>query len=90
MTCSILCSYEDLGETSLPSCDHTCTHLGIPIAGEVKEKEEWKKHVKGDKFSYHIMVDREIFTYRENKKILILNKKFKIFDFKWNNAQCYS
>ena len=43
------------------------------MAGEVKEKEEWKKHVKGDKFSFHIMVDREIFTYRENKKTANFN-----------------
>ena len=57
----------------MSSCDHTCTHLGIQIAGEVKEKEEWEKHVKGGKFSFHVMVDREIFTYQENKKTANFN-----------------
>ena len=57
----------------MSSCDHTCTHLGIQIAGEVKEKEEWEKYVKGGKFSFHVMVDREIFTYQENKKTANFN-----------------
>ena len=39
----ILCSYGNQVEISLSSCDHTCTHLGIVIAEEVKEKEELKK-----------------------------------------------
>ena len=32
------------------------------------------------KFSFHVMVDRELFTYVKNKKqlILIVNKKFKV------------
>ena len=37
-------------------------------------------------FSFHVMVDREIFTYvkNEHKLILIANKKFKI----GNGAVC--
>ena len=64
-------------------CGHTCTNLGIPIAGEVEEKEELKNLLKWVKFSFHVMVDREIFTYLKNKKLLFLtvNKKFLIFDF---------
>ena len=73
-------------ETLLSSCHHTCTHLGILIAGEVEEKEELKKLLMWGKFSFHVMVDCEIFTYLKNKKyvILIVNKKFKIV----NRAIC--
>ena len=28
------------GNLSLPSCGHTCTDFGIPIAGDVEGKEE--------------------------------------------------
>ena len=42
--------------------------LGIPITGEVEEKEELKKLLNLGKFSFHVMVDREIFTYGKNKK----------------------
>ena len=50
----------------------------------MKEKEELKNLSKGGKFSFYVMVDSEIFTYLKNKKylIIIVNKKFKIFDFK--------
>ena len=48
---------------------------------------KWKKRrnlSKWGKFSFYVMVDSEIFTYLKNKKylIIIVNKKFKIFDFK--------
>ena len=33
----ILCIYGNQAETSLSSCGHTCTFLGILIAGEVEE-----------------------------------------------------
>ena len=70
-------------ETSLWSCGHTCTDLGIPIAGKVEEKEELKNLLKWGKFSFYVMVDREIFTYLKNKKqlILIVDKNFKISTF---------
>ena len=72
-------------ETSLSSCGHSphIRHLCIPIAGEVEEKAELKNLLKWGKFSFHVTVDREIFTYLKNKKylILIVNKKFKIFEF---------
>ena len=73
-------------ETSLSSCGHVCTDLGILIDGEVEEKEEQKNLLKWCKFSFYVMVDREIFTYLKKKKkkkklILIVNTKFKIFDF---------
>ena len=50
----------------------------------MKEKEELKNLSKWGKFSFYVMVDSEIFTYLKNKKylIIIVNKKFKIFDFK--------
>ena len=38
----ILSSYGNQAETSLWSCGHTRTDLGIPIAEEVEEKEELK------------------------------------------------
>ena len=65
---SILCSYENQVETSLSSCRHTCTHLGILIAGEVEKKEKLKYLLMCGKFSFHVMVDRELFTYVKNKK----------------------
>ena len=55
-------------ETSFSSCGHICTDFGIPIAGEVEEKGELKNLLKLGEFSFYIMVDREIFTYLENKK----------------------
>ena len=63
---SIVRSYENQAKTSLLSCGHTCTHLGMPIAGEVKEKKELKNLLKWGKFTFHVMV--EIFTYLKNKK----------------------
>ena len=42
--------------------------LGILIAGEVEEKEELENMLKWGKFSFHIIVDCEIFTYVKNKK----------------------
>ena len=50
-------------ETSLSSCSHTCTHLRILIAGEVDKKEKLKNLLMGGKFSLHVMVNRELFTY---------------------------
>ena len=57
-------------ETSLSSCGHTSTHLGILIAGEVEEKKRVKNLLMWGKFSIHVMVDRELFTYVKN---LIIN-----------------
>ena len=51
-------------ETSLSSCGQICTDLGILIDGEAEEKEE----LIFVRFSFHVMVDREIITYVENKK----------------------
>ena len=64
----ILCSYGNQVKTSLSSCSHTCTHLGILIAGEVENKEKLKNLLMCGKFSFHVMVDRELFTYVKNKK----------------------
>ena len=55
-------------ETSLSTCGHTSTHLDILIAGEEEEKKEQKNLLMCGKFSFHVMVDREIFTYVKNKK----------------------
>ena len=55
-------------ETLLSSCGHTYTQLGILIAREVEEKEELKNLLMLGKFSFHVMVDCEIFTYVKNKK----------------------
>ena len=57
-------------ETSLSSCGHTSTNLGILIAGEVEEKKRVKNLLMWGKFSIHVMVDRELFTYVKN---LIVN-----------------
>ena len=65
---SILCSYGSQVETLLSSCHHTCTHLGILIAGEAEEKEELKNLLMWGKFSFHVTVVRELFTYVKNKK----------------------
>ena len=43
-------------------------HLGILIAGEVEKKEKLKYLLMCGKFSFHVMVDRELFTYVKNKK----------------------
>ena len=55
-------------EISLSSCGHTCTHLGNLIARKVEEKEELKNLLMWGQFSFHDMVDREIFTYVKNEK----------------------
>ena len=65
---SILCSYGNQVETSLSSCCHTCTHLGILIVGEVEGKGELEKLSMWGKFSFHEMVDLELFTYVKNKE----------------------
>ena len=48
-------------------CQVVATQLGILIAGEVEEKKELK-NLMWDEFSFHVMVDREVFTYVKNKK----------------------
>ena len=53
-------------ETSLSGCGHTCTHLAILMAREVEEKEELKNFLMWGDFSFHVMVDRELFTYVKN------------------------
>ena len=64
-------------ETSLSSCGHTYTDLGIGSErkGRTENLSKWGK------FSFYVMVDCESFTYLKNKKhlIIIVNKKFKIF-----------
>ena len=50
----------------------TCTHLGILIAEVVEEKEKLKNMLTWGEISFHVMVDREIFTYVKNEKELIL------------------
>ena len=50
-------------ETSLSSCGHACSHLGILIAGEVAGKQELRNLLMWVEFSFHVMLDREIFTY---------------------------
>ena len=55
-------------EISLSRCGHTYAHLGILIAGEVEEKEELKNVLMWGKFSFHVMANRELFTYVNNKK----------------------
>ena len=66
-------------------CQVVATH--VPTwALEVKEKEELKNLLKWVKFSFYVMVDREIFTIPEKKKkylIFVVNIKFK-------STPCYS
>ena len=63
-------------------CQVVATHVPT-LALELNEKEELKNLLKWGKFSFYVMVDCEIFIYLKNKKklILIVNKKFKIFEF---------
>ena len=65
---SILCSYGNQVETSLLSCCHTCTHLGILIAEKVEKKEKLTDLLLCGKFSFHVTAHREFFTYEKNKK----------------------
>ena len=48
-------------------CEVAGTHLSTK-ALEVEEKEELKNLLKWGKFSFHVIVDREIFAYLKNKK----------------------
>ena len=64
----MLRSYENQMETSLSSCGQLCTHLGILEAGKVEEKEELKNLLMCGEYSFHVMVDREIFIYVKNEK----------------------
>ena len=47
---------------------HVPAHLGILITGEVEEKQELKKLSLWGEFSFHVMVDHEIFTNVKNEK----------------------
>ena len=48
-------------------CQVVATHVPtLPL--EVEEKEELKNLLKCGKFSFYVIVDREIFTYLKNKK----------------------
>ena len=67
LLCSIIyswCCYGNQVETSLSSCGHTYTDLG----NGNEKKETLKNFLKWDKFSFYVMVDREVFTYLKNKK----------------------
>ena len=64
----MLCSYGNQVETSLSSCCHTCTHVGIQIAGEAERKEKLKNLLICGKSSFRVMVDRELFIYVKNEK----------------------
>ena len=73
----------------MSSCCHTCTRLGILIAGEAEEKEELKNFLMSGKFSFHVMVDRELLTYVKNKKqlTLIVNNMIKtVSGAVWSNS----
>ena len=73
-------------ETSLLSCGHTFTSLGVPIAGELEEVNELKNLFKWAKFPFCVMVDRKIFTYLKNKRLLLLIVNKKIQDFRYLNG----
>ena len=80
-------------ETSLSSCGHTCTHLGILIAGEVAEKQELRNALVWGESSFHVMLDLEVFTHAKNEKqlYLIVNKNFKIVNGAvWSNILIFS
>ena len=68
----ILCSYGNQVDTWLWSCGHTCTDLGIPIAGEVEEKEELKNLLKlGNNWSqnFHKPKKLEIANFNSSQKV---------------------
>ena len=60
----MLCSYGNQVDTSLSSCDHTCTDFAT---GRRKGRTE-KNLVKCGKFSFYVMADSEVFIYLKNKK----------------------
>ena len=64
---SILCGFGNQVETSLSSCDHTCTDLKVSIGSERKGRTE-KLVKKEGKFSFHVILDRKTFAYLKNKK----------------------
>ena len=55
-----MCSYENQGETSLSSCGHTCTSLGI---GSERTRRIKKLVEVGVNCSFYVIADLEIFTY---------------------------
>ena len=59
----ILCSYGNQVETLLSRCRHACTRLGMLITEEVEKKKKLKYLLMCGKFSFHVMVDRKLFTY---------------------------
>ena len=67
-TRSVQCSYGNQMETSLSNCGHTRTHLGILIAREAEEKEELKNLLMWGESSFHVIVNREIFSYVSSVK----------------------
>ena len=72
--------YGNQVETSLWSCGHTSTDLGIPIAGEVEGKKELKnllKFVNGRLWNFHIPKKLEIANF---------NSKQKVQDFRFLNG----
>ena len=52
-------------ESSLSSCGHTCTDLGILIFGKVEEKKELKNVLNSPLICHE---DHETFTYVKNEK----------------------
>ena len=48
-------------------CQVVATHVPN-LTLEVEEKEELKNLLKWGKFSFYVMVDREIFAYLKDKK----------------------
>ena len=60
----MLCSY---GNQVKIHCQVVATHVPTLLL-EVEEKEELKNLLKCGKFSFYVIVDREIFTYLKNKK----------------------
>ena len=62
----MLCGYGNQVESPLWNCGHTCTDLGIPIAGQVEEKEKLKNLLKwgnGRSGNFHIPKKLEIANF---------------------------
>ena len=65
------------GGNFIVKCGHTCTDLGIPIAGEVERREELKNLLQQAKF----------FTHLQNKKYQQIEQSIYVIvnEAIWNN-----
>ena len=89
---SILCSNGNQVETFIVKLWPYMNPFRPSKSWRSGRKEELKNLLMWGEFSFHIMVDREIFTNVKNEKklILIVNKKFKMVNGAvWSNSPIF-